>query len=78
MGEVGSYVLHLYCDSPAETCPEISGRPHEATGPNLKAARANAREGGWTRPSDNGDVLLGSTPRWFCPTCSALREATDG
>lgn len=63
MGEVGCYVLHLYCDSEREDCPNRHEGVAEFTGPNRAAAVREARARLWSV----GKIVL-------CPWCRPIRR----
>lgn len=69
MSEVGCYVLHLYCDSGREDCPNRHEDVAEFTGCNRGQAVREARGRGWSV----GKIAL-------CPWCRALpriKRATE-
>lgn len=68
MGEIGCYVLDLYCDVPEPTCPEV-GRA-QFTGSNLDVARAEAMKAGWKMQYGIPTTEGSGHPPWACPSCA--------
>ncbi len=73
MGEVGCFVLDLYCDSTREACPQVGAA--QFTGLDLKDATAEALKAGWgTVLNLQWPVDIGSRPPWLCPSCAPSRK----
>ncbi len=75
MGEIGCYVLDLYCDHPSPTCPEV-GRA-QFTEATLYIARAEAVKAGWQMRQGLAMTSGSGSPAWVCPSCAPLNSPTE-